>query len=360
MSGPAGYCASVTTDAADLSLLARAALDAVAQATRVTRAVQSRLRREDRITKSDASPVTIADFAAQAVVSRVLRERLGALVLIAEESSQMIRGAEDAPVRTAIHEAARAGWPDARLDEVIDAIDLGAPAARDGDDRPRSFWTLDPIDGTKGFIRGNHYSVCLAYIHEGTPVVAALSCPNLSADLARPLDDADPHGTLFMATRDDPTTARPADEPEALGRPLAQRSAVDPRAAVTFCQSWEYSHSDTNLPARIMAVLARDGTQFREPARIDSQCKYAVVARGQADVFIRRPREAGYIDKIWDHAPGALVASRAGCVVSDLHGRPLDFGLGSGLQANQGILVSPPGMHERVLGALRELREIRL
>lgn len=360
MSGPAGYCASVTTPAPDLGPLARAALDAVARATRVTRAVQRRLRHEDRITKSDASPVTIADFAAQAVVARGLRERLGSFVLVAEESSQMIRGAEDAPVRAAIHEATRAGWPDARLDEVIDAIDLGASAARDGDSRPRSFWTLDPIDGTKGFIRGNHYSVCLAYIHEGTPVVAALACPNLSADPARPIADADPHGTLFLATRDDPTTARPADEPEAPGLPLAQRAALDQRAAVTFCQSWEYSHSDTSLPARIMAVLARDGTRFNEPARIDSQCKYALVARGQADVFIRRPRQPGYVDKIWDHAPGALVAARAGCVVSDLHGRPLNFGLGSGLEANQGILVSPPGMHERVLGALRELGEIRL
>lgn len=340
-----------------------AAVHAVAAACRVTRAVQRDLRDDHRITKSDASPVTVGDFAAQAVVSRTLRERLGSFVLVAEESSAMIRGAEDAPVRAAIHRAAQQSWPDARPDEVLDAIDLGNPHARDGAERPRSFWTLDPIDGTKGFIRGNHYSVCLAYIHEGRPVVAALGCPNLSADLDRPLAEPDPRGLVFSATADTPTQERPADEPFAQPRTLASRAALASSAggrAVRFCQSWEYSHSDTSLATRVMEQLARTGTPFSEPARIDSQCKYALVARGQADVFIRRPRQVGYVDKIWDHAPGYLIAKQAGCTVTDSDGRPLDFGLGSGLTANRGILAAPPGVHPKVIDALRALGELRL
>ena len=43
------------------------------------------------------------------------------------------------------------------------------------------FWTLDPIDGTKGFLRGEQYAVALALIVGGEVVVAALACPNLGA-----------------------------------------------------------------------------------------------------------------------------------------------------------------------------------
>ena len=57
------------------------------------------------------------------------------------------------------------------------AIDYGK-----GNRNPQKFWTLDPIDGTKGFIRGQQYSISLAYIENGEIKVGILGCPNLNPD----------------------------------------------------------------------------------------------------------------------------------------------------------------------------------
>jgi len=93
----------------------------------------------------------------------------------------------------------------------------------------------------------------------------------------------------------------------------------------------------------------------RPSVRLDSQAKYAVVARGQADIYLRMPTKKGYVERIWDHAAGALCAVEGGCVVSDIRGAPLDFGCGRGLENNSGIAVAPPGVHGRIIAAIGRL-----
>jgi 3'(2'), 5'-bisphosphate nucleotidase len=88
---------------------------------------------------------------------------------------------------------------------------------------------------------------------------------------------------------------------------------------------------------------------------MDSQAKYALLARGAADVYLRLPSRKGYIERIWDHAAGALIASEAGCTITDIHGKPLDFSHGRGLELNAGILGAPPELHARLLAAAREV-----
>ena len=41
------------------------------------------------------------------------------------------------------------------------------------------YWTLDPIDGTKGFLRGDQYAVALGLIDDGEVILGVLGCPNL-------------------------------------------------------------------------------------------------------------------------------------------------------------------------------------
>ena len=76
------------------------------------------------------------------------------------------------------------------------------------------------------------------------------------------------------------------------------------------------------------------------PLRMDSQAKYAVVARGEADIYLRLPTRADYREKIWDHAAGALIVAEAGGAVTDIHGRLLEFHHGRELIANRGVVVS--------------------
>ena len=92
-----------------------------------------------------------------------------------------------------------------------------------------------------------------------------------------------------------------------------------------------------------------------EYARLDSQCKYAVVARGQADAYLRMPTRKDYVEKIWDHAAGSLIAQEAGAVVSDVSGRPLDFAHGRRLETNKGIVCAAAGLHQSLVDVIAQL-----
>lgn len=338
------------------SEMARAARQAVGEACLVCRRVQHELDDVRAMFKDDKSPVSLADFASQAVVARRLADALGNVHLVGEEDAHELREQLDEGDRAmceAIVDAVEPVWPDATIDDVLDAIDRGnADPARDS---LHGFWTLDPIDGTKGFLRGGQYAVSLAWIENGSPVMGTLGCPNLSADFGRAFDDPDPKGVLYAAYVGEGVWELPADDVHAHGTRVTR---LDPAEGepVRLCESVETAHTSHNESADVMQRLSRP----TEPARLDSQAKYAVVARGQADLYLRLPREPKpgkprYVERIWDHAAGSLVAREAGCAVTDIVGRELDFGMGLGLEANAGVVVAAPGLHGEVLGALREL-----
>src|SRR5690349_14174368 len=145
---------------ADYADLLEAAKHAVAAASLVCRAVQRDMAAVRAIVKDDRSPVTIADFGAQAVVGHILGERLGRpITMVGEETSAFLRNPENSAQLAATLAAVQEVWPEATEDSLLDAIDLGA-----GDTHHAGFWTLDPIDGTKGFLRGEQYAVSLAFI----------------------------------------------------------------------------------------------------------------------------------------------------------------------------------------------------
>ena len=232
--------------------------------------------------------------------------------------------------------------------DVLDAIDAGAGEA--GDAHREVFWTLDPIDGTKGFLRGEQYAISLAWIRGGAPVLGLLGCPNLSADFGRPFDDPDLRGCIYMAEAGSGLYELPADTPDA--RPLKiQRLEREEGEPVRVCESVESAHSSQSDTARVLERLGLPS----EVMRLDSQAKYAVVARGQADAYMRMPTRKGYVERIWDHAAGAIIATEGSCAVSDVRGASLDFGHGRGLDANVGIVCAPPALHGRLVGAVQEL-----
>jgi 3'(2'), 5'-bisphosphate nucleotidase len=85
---------------------------------------------------------------------------------------------------------------------------------------------------------------------------------------------------------------------------------------------------------------------------MDSQCKYAAVARGDASIYLRLPRDSSYRETIWDHAAGAIVVREGGGRVSDVHGEPLNFGTGRLLRLNKGIVATNGVLHREVLRAV--------
>lgn len=331
----------------DYAKMLEAARDAVMLASGVCREVQEALDTLREITKDDKSPVTVADFASQAVVASVLTEQLGEVILVGEEDSKFLREEEHAPHLDAVVAAVNEVRPGLSADEVLRLIDVG-----NGDTDHAGFWTLDPIDGTKGFLRGQQYAIALAYIDHGEPVVGAMGCPNLPADFGKPLDVPDPVGCVYEAIKGDGAYEIVGDT----SATRVRRNDIDEGSPIAVCASVEKAHSNVSDTDRILEhIREHTGHASAEPVRIDSQCKYAVTARGQADAYLRMPTRPGYVERIWDHAAGALVATESGCFVTDIFGRALDFSQGRGLEKNRGIVCAPPRVHGHVIGAIEAL-----
>ena len=313
-----------------------AAITAVDRASRATRWAQGRLIAGDTLAKGDDSPVTIGDFAAQAIVCRVLADALGDVAVVGEEHPDDLAGQPG--LLDGIGGLVAIGLGVERCDgaSVLEAVGLGtATAAPSG-----SYWTLDPIDGTKGFLRGEQYAIALALIEDGEVVLGVLGCPNLP----------NPDGSVgaILVGADGRATRHPlgADATEEGVHVRVDNPATV--AASRFCESVESGHSDQSQSAEIARRLGITA----EPYRIDSQCKYAAVARGDASIYLRLPTRADYVEKIWDHAAGKFVVECAGGVVSDVYGMPLDFGLGDRLHANSGVIATSGRFHDDVVAAV--------
>lgn len=311
------------------------AVEAVREAAGLCRVVQAEIG-PAVIEKKDRSPVTVADYGSQALVCRMLAERFPSDPVIAEEDARALRSPDHETVRQAVARHVAAVRPGTDAATACDWIDHGGAA--EYSDR---FWTLDPIDGTKGFLRGEQYAVALALVVNATPVVAALACPNLPGPDGRP-------GSVFAAVRNGGVHSEPLRRGERAT--VAVRETRDTSEAC-FCESVESGHSSHRDAQKIADVLGITA----EPVRMDSQAKYAVVARGDADLYLRLPTRPGYVEKIWDHAAGWLVVTEAGGRVSDIHGADLDFSQGPRLEANRGVVVSNGRLHDAVLAALREI-----
>ena len=317
------------------------ALQAVRAAATLCQSVRATMD-GDVLEKDDRTPVTVADFGSQALVCQSLRSAFPNDPVIGEEDSSALRTDDNKAVRRQVIDQVRARHPDATPEDVFDWIDHGT--ARSYADR---YWTVDPIDGTKGFVRGDQYAIALALVVDGTPQVAALGCPYLPPNLN--FDDPESRGQVFLAERGDGTMQLPVNPQDgAEPRPVHTSDTTDP-AQSRFTESFVSSHSSRGLAADAGERLGIT----EAPLRIDSQCKYAVVARGDAEIYLRLPRPGtDYTERIWDHAAGALVVEAAGGTVTDMHGEPLDFTHGPLLKENTGVVATNGPLHDRVIGAL--------
>ncbi len=321
------------------------ALAAVREAGLLCRSVQS-LIDPGTLEKNDKSPVTVADFGSQALICRILGETFPADPVIGEEDSADLKIPGNEVTLTQVVNHVQVQQPQANAEEVCRWIDRGGAKEYS----PR-FWTLDPIDGTKGFLRKMQYAISLALIIDGQIEVAALGCPNLGSELSGDRGA----GTVLLAIKGAGVWQVPLIEDVSAteqGDPVAiKASPQNDQTRIRFCESVESAHSSHSDSARIAERLAI----VAEPARLDSQTKYAVVARGEAEAYLRLPRDNKYKEKIWDHAGGVLVVLEAGGRVTDITGKDLDFTQGYTLQNNLGVIVTNNLVHDAVLKTIEDL-----
>jgi 3'(2'), 5'-bisphosphate nucleotidase len=327
----------------------RFAIEAVLAAAKLTRAVRDDFDpAAEAVSKADASPVTVADLGAQALVRMAMVEALPGDGLMGEEDFGSLT--ESPELSASVLERVRAQRAEVSMADLRGALDScdhpGGPGRR--------WWTLDPVDGTKGFLRNEQYAIALALVEDGTVVLGAMGCPNLPWVGGLGDSHADgPTGVLFVAERGAGTRMMPLFGDSAGGAgEIVQAAALASTAEARYAESVEAAHSNRSEAARIGRALGITA----EPVRLDSQAKYSVVARGDASIYLRIPR-GDYRENVWDHAAGLIVVEEAGGRVSDVDGLPFDLTTGQRMTRNRGAVVTAASIHDEVVAAVRSVLE---
>ncbi len=294
--------------------------------------------------KEDRSPVTVADFSAQAIICKFLKEKFPNDPIVGEEDSEALCSPENSEilekVTTCVSKSLCRSDRETSPGEICNWIDLG------NDDCADRFWTLDPVDGTKGFIRGDQYAVALALIEKGTVKVGVLACPNLAINIT---GHNSKRGVIFAAVKGEGAEMRSLDNEFIKKIFVSDASSHSEAVLVEGVESGHSNHKKQSAIADSFGIT-------RESIRIDSQAKYGIVARGDADIYLRlpSPKTSDYRENIWDHAAGALIVEEAGGAVSDIFGAPLDFTAGKKLVNNKGVVVSNGKFHNDLIKIIKD------
>jgi 3'(2'), 5'-bisphosphate nucleotidase len=205
--------------------------------------------------KDDRSPLTEADLAAQRIIAAGLKSITPGIAMLAEESPPQ-------PF------AQRREW--------------------------RQLWLVDPLDGTREFVKRNgEFTVNIALVEDGEPVLGVVYAP------AR--------AVLYGAARGAGAFRRDAD---------GSRSPIHTRATApaTLRVLGSRSHGDAVLERMI------DRLGPHEHISLGSALKFGLLAEGSGDLYVRRGPTSE-----WDTAAGHAVVSEAGGCVVDLSGVPLRY-----------------------------------
>jgi len=207
--------------------------------------------------KHDRSPLTEADLAAQRIIAAGLAALTPEIGVLAEESPPQ-------------QFETRRSW--------------------------RQLWLVDPLDGTREFVKRNgEFTVNIGLVEEHEPVLGVVYAP------ARPV--------LYAAARGCGAFRRNAD---------GSRTPIhaQPQAPARLRILGSRSHGDATLDRQ----LERLGEQER--IAIGSALKFGLLAEGSGDLYVRRGPTSE-----WDTAAGQAVVLEAGGCVVDLQGRPLRYNM---------------------------------
>lgn len=308
------------------------AIAAVLQAAKLCQRVREDI--PSAIEKKDKSPVTVADFGSQAIICQALKEAFPDTSIVGEEDARTLRQDDQKATIEKITSYVQEIIGTATSSDVLDWIDYGNGKVG------QRFWTLDPIDGTKGFLRQDQYAIALALIEDGEVKLGILGCPALKFK-------DDDQGFIFVAVRGEGSYRMPIGSNEMT---KLQVVANDDVSRFRFVESVEASHGDQEQQNAIAQAVGITSPSVR----VDSQAKYGIVSSGEAALYLRlpSPKYPDYRENIWDHAAGAIVVEEAGGKVTDMYGKELDFATASKMNDNRGIVVSNGTIHDAVLQAL--------
>ncbi|MEL6149239.1 MAG: inositol monophosphatase family protein [Chloroflexota bacterium] len=308
-------------------------IGATQQAATLCRTIQA--RGFNASSKDDDSPVTIADYGTQALICRAIQQHFPGEAVIGEEGGdafkELVSAEGQAQVASLIGSIL---GQDVSVPDVIGWLDYGR------DVTSARTWVIDPIDGTVGFVNGRYYAICVGVMHDLVPLEAVVGLPR------SPIDT---DGTIIF-TDGETVTAMGMDGDNRRGVQASQRGATD---EILIVDSIKLSEPEAAEAKRVRMAARIDGARME---LYDSQLKYAMIAAGYGDVFVRLPRDTqADPHKIWDHASGAALLRAAGGKITDVMGMPLDFSQGTTLP-HLGFVATNGNeeLHGRIVAALQE------
>lgn len=251
---------------------------------------------------TDSSPSSGIDYATLLeATSRIARDAGDAILEVYQEADHgvVIKG-DDSPLTRA--DLASHRIIAAALDELTPDIPLlseeGAGRAYEERRDWRRFWLVDPLDGTKEFIRRNgEFTVNIALIENGAPVLGIVHVPVLARTFS---------GAVGLgAWRRDATTDT-GGEPDTI------------RATGTGGDHLLVAASRSHPGPHLAAFLER--LPEHQLISMGSSLKLCMVAEGRADLY---PRLGPTME--WDTAAAHAVVTAAGGRVLDFDGRPLRY-----------------------------------
>lgn len=304
-------------------------LDAVRLACELCRRVQTTQPKTHR--KTDSSPVSLADYGAQALLGRALVHAFPSDGVLAEESAAGFLALPQAERELGARLVGKLLGQGVGEADLVRWLDHGRGV------RSARTWVIDPIDGTEGFLHGRAYAVCVGTLVGGEP---------LEGFIGVPVSPLDPGGTLFF-TEGGRAWAQPLEDGEP--RLLRVSDREDP-ASLRAVESYVMGRRSREVADQVYAAA---GVDARRVKRYDSMLKYALVAAGAADVFIRGPKDPQTDPhKTWDHVAGTALVRAAGGRVTGLEGEPVDFSRGADLRGNRGLIVTNGRVQEHLVAAM--------
>ncbi|MGL6289186.1 MAG: 3'(2'),5'-bisphosphate nucleotidase CysQ [Silanimonas sp.] len=238
--------------------------DVIALAETAGRAIMAVYTRDFAVeSKDDRSPLTAADLASHHVLVDGLRALTPDVPVLSEESA-------------ALDVAERRTW--------------------------RRLWLVDPLDGTREFVKKNgEFCICIALVDDGVPVLGVVHAPVT--------------GVTWSAVAGEGAWRREAGGDDV---PLRVHAANAPAAALVPAPPLRVAASRSHLDPRTEALLERLPGAERVP--MGSALKFGLLAEGRLDVY---PRFGPTSE--WDTAAGQCLVEATGGAVLDLDGRPLRY-----------------------------------
>lgn len=326
------------------------------------------------VAKDDLSPVTIADFAIQALLTCTIHHVFPSDKFVGEESADALRenpallegvwaalehtkSQNQPPAAGETETSPVVHFPETRerMCELIDWCGNGHPNVGG------RVWVFDPIDGTENFVKGLVYAINVALLRDGQQVLSVVGCPNMSADVTYPAGDTSldesGEGCVLLAVKDHGAFVRKlrGTAEESPCRRLA-RQPQDPSEARALSNIRSTSALNTSGLGAVHAQVARRlGVEWPGSVLLPWVIRWVLLALGVGDATWWVYKERERLAKIWDHAGAMLLFQETGGKVTDVDGREINFTADRKMTANWGFVAAPGNLHAKVLEMVQDV-----